>query len=111
MEFKGPYLLAMREQDPKGFMELLRSGKLEQHLQAKTQEAYRMKADLLANKPKNEWGNYDLADEREAEELVRHQLIEFPTPERDQNPEPPDDLPTAQMRASKESISPLSRVT
>ena len=111
MEFQGPYLQAMREQDPKEFMELRRSGKLPAHLKEKTQEAYRMLAELLASKPKNSRGQANMADQREAEELVRHQLIEFPTPEKDQNPEPPDDLPRVRMRKSKERTSESNKET
>ena len=111
MEFKGPYLFAMREQAPKMFMELRRSGKLDEFLQQKGHEALHLKAELLANKPKDKSGNYSPADERGAEEVVRSQLIEFPKPEREQNPEPPDDLPTAPMRASRASTSQSSRAT
>lgn len=71
MEFKGPYLFAMREQDPKMFMELRRSGKMDEHLQEKTEEAYKMLDDLTAKG----------TPRREAEEIVRATLIEFPTPE------------------------------
>jgi hypothetical protein len=111
VEFKGPYLFAMREQDPKMFMELRRSGKLDAHLQEKSEEAHRLLEELLASKPKNKWGNYSPADEREAEELVRSQLIEFPTPEKDQRPEPPDDLPTDRTQASRDRTSASSRAT
>jgi len=111
MEFKGPYLFSMREQAPKMFMELRRSGKLDQHLQEKSEEAHRLLEELLKGKPKDSHGLYDPADKREAEEIVRHQLIEFPTPEKDQNPEPPDDLPTAPMHGSRERTSRSSRAT
>ena len=94
MDFQYPYLLAMREQAPKMFMELRRSGKMNQFLQDKGEEANRLLAELLANKPKDKYGLYSLVDEREAEEIVGAQLIEFPVPEKDQNPEPPDDLPS-----------------
>ena len=59
-------------------------------------------AELLADKPKDKWGFHAPADRREAEEITRHLLIEFPTPPKDQNPEPPDDLRIAQTRASRE---------
>jgi hypothetical protein len=88
MEFKAPYLFAMREQAPKMFNELRRSGKMDQHLQEKSEEAHRLLAELLADKPKNKHGLYNLADEREAEEFVRSQLIEFPKPEKDQSDDP-----------------------
>jgi hypothetical protein len=93
------------------FMELRRSEKLDAFLQQKSAEAHRLLEELLAHKPKNQWGNYSPADEREAEEIVRNQLIEFSQPEKDQNPEPPDDLPTDRMRASRERTSRSSRAT
>ena len=111
MEFKGPYLFAMREQDPQMFMELRRSGKLEEFLQQKGHEALSLKGQFLANAPKDAQGRYSPAAEREAEERVRAQLIEFPIPEKDQRPEPPDDLPIVRMRASREPISASNRAT
>ena len=38
MEFKTPYVLAMREQAPRMFNQLVRSGKMEEHLLAKAEE-------------------------------------------------------------------------
>lgn len=93
MEFKLPYVLAMREQDPKGFQQLVRSGMMERHLQEKALEARQMLDQLLADKPRDQQGNPNPADVVAAEEVVRGTLIDFPTPESDQNPEPPDDLP------------------
>ena len=93
MNLTSTYLPAMREQAPKMFMELRRAGKLDEFLHQREVEAAEMLKGLLANKPKNKWGNYSLADEREAEEIVRAQLIEFPIQEMDQRPEPPEGLP------------------
>jgi hypothetical protein len=92
VDFKVPYALAMSERDPKGFNELSRSGKLEQHLQEVSLRAHQMLKDLLADKPRDRHGLVSQADEAAAEEVVMATLIEFPTPEKDQNPEPPDDL-------------------
>lgn len=89
MEFKIPYALAMREADPKGFNELSRSGKLEAHLQEVSLKAHQMLKDLLADKPRSH-GLVSQADVAAAEEVVRATLIDFP--EKEQNPEPPDDL-------------------
>jgi hypothetical protein len=78
MEFKLPYLLAMREQAPKMFNELRRSGQMDAHLQAKTEEAYRMLDELMEGIPRSKDGCVlDLARQREAEEIVRATLIEF----------------------------------
>lgn len=92
MEFKIPYALAMREADPKGFNELSRTGRLEGHLQEVSLRAHQMLEDLLADKPRDSHGLQSQADVAAAEEVVRATLIDFPTPEKDQNPEPPDDL-------------------
>lgn len=92
MEIKVPYALAMREQDPKGFNQLSRSGTLEAHLQEVSEKAHQMLDSLLADKPRDRHGQVSQADVAAAEEVVRATLIEFPTPEKDQNPEPPDDL-------------------
>ena len=78
MEFKLPYVLAMREQDPKEFMALRGSGKLDQHLQEKSAEAHRMLEELLRNKPRDSHGFVAESDLQHAEELVRAALIEFP---------------------------------
>ena len=93
MEFKTPYLLAMREQAPAMFRELVRSGKMEDHLQAKAMEAKRMLQGLLASAPKDPFGQPQLEAARAAEEVVRETLIDFPPPPNPERAEPPDDLP------------------
>lgn len=101
MEFKTPYLLAMREQAPKMFQELVRSGKMDAHLQAKALEAKRMLQGLLAGAPKDEDGRPQMEAERAAEEVVRATLIEFPTPPDPDRLEPPDDLPAPRAKIIK----------
>lgn len=81
MEFKLPYVLAMREQAPKMFMEMRWAGTLDQHLQEKSLEAHKMLAETLAHAPKDQYGNPTMQAEREAEEMIFATLIEFPTPE------------------------------
>ena len=89
MEFKEPYLLAMREQAPKMFMELRRHGRLDQHAQQKSQEAQAMYAGLM-----KAHHNPGPAERHQAEEIVRATLIEFPPEQKPQdNLEPPEDLP------------------
>jgi hypothetical protein len=98
VEFKVPYLLAMRERDPKLFMELRRSGKLDQHLQEKTTEAHNLLDLLLSGHP-----NPSLPQRREAQEQVFATLISFP-PRDDQKPEfpgPLDDLPSEGHRGGE----------
>lgn len=86
MDFKGPYLQTMRVKDPGLFMELRRSNRLDQFVQQKSMEAHQMLQDLLQAK------GSDLASRREAEEEVMAVFLDFPVPEKDQRPEPPDDL-------------------
>ena len=88
MQFKVPYLLAMRDQAPKMFRELSRHGRLEQHLQQKSQEAHGLLEQFLQHNP-----NPSLAERREAEERVFAELVNFPPEKSDpQMLEPPDDL-------------------
>ena len=106
MEFKGTFLLAMREKDPKLFMALRRSGQLNQYVQEKSQEAHAMLRGILAKREKSPHGNPLPADLREAEEVVLAHFLEFPVPEREQNPEPPDDLPTQESQVSTTESNP-----
>ena len=87
MQFKTPYVLAMREQAPKMFMRLRRTGGLEAFLQKKAEEAGRMYRQLTANAPKGPTGLVEQPYMREAEEQVFAALIEFPPDDE------PDDEP------------------
>jgi hypothetical protein len=86
VKFQEPYLPAMRERAPKMFRELVRHGRMEQHLKQKTAEAYDLLDQLLAHNP-----NPGLAQRREAEEQVRAVMIDFPPEGHPAQPEPPDD--------------------
>ena len=88
MDFKSPYLHAMRDRAPKMFNQLVRSGQMEEHLQAKQQEARRMLDELTANAPKLPNGLPREPHLREAKEVVFATLIEFPS----DSPEPSDPL-------------------
>ena len=88
MEFKLPYLLAMREQAPKMFNQLRRTGAMDAHLQEKSKEAHKLFDYLTANAPKLESGLPKQPYLREAEEQVFATLIEFPS----EGPEPSDPL-------------------
>jgi len=88
MEFKLAYLNAMRDQAPKMFNELRRTGAMDAHLQMKGEEAMRLRDELLANEPKLPSGlAKNIAAQRLAEEIVFNQLIEFPPDDE------PDDEP------------------
>src|SRR4051812_21954939 len=101
MEFKSQYLQAMRDNAPKLLAELHRHGRLEQHLQQKSAEAHAMLRDLLKKHP-----DPSLAQQRQAEEIVRQTLIEFPPEKPDpENAEPPDDLPVPRSKARTSSSS------
>lgn len=81
MEFKGPYLQAMREQAPKMFNSLRRSGALNGHLSEKAKQASQLFKDLTEDAPKLPNGYPRNPEAREAEEQVRATLIEFPSEE------------------------------
>ena len=111
MEFKSPYLHAMREQAPQMFNQLRRAGQMDSHLQAKSEEAHELLRQLLAQRPKNKYGEVSLADEREAEEQVRATLIDFPAPEAPDQKEPPDDLPRMPSSPDRTTSSRPARST
>lgn len=79
MDFKAPYLMAMREQAPQMFKELRKAGKMDEHLQQMSRQAHQMLKELLANKPKRQDGHPTNQALIEAEQIVRETLIEFPT--------------------------------
>ena len=81
MQFKTPYVLAMREQSPKMFNRLIRAGLMEAHLQQKVAEAYRMFEELTADAPKLDNGLPTLPHRTRAEQIVLETLIEFPPEE------------------------------
>lgn len=79
MEFKEPYLLAMRDRAPRMLRELSKTGALQAHLNAKSREAHRMFEELTAHLPKLPNGVVrDTAARQQAERLVLDTLIEFP---------------------------------
>ena len=91
MDFKTPYLLALAERDPKLFMELRRSGQMDDHLRQKQLQANELKELLLAQYP-----HPSMAEVREAEEQVFATLIDFPSAEdEEESPGRPDHLSLA----------------
>ena len=78
MEFKHAYLTAMYEQAPQMYKELKQSGAMESHLKAKVKEAYDLYDQLTDKAEKMPNGIVmDLQVQRQAEEQVFAQLIEF----------------------------------
>ena len=105
MDFKSQYVQALRDHDPVLFRDLVKRGQMDAYLQEKSLEAHRLLADLLAAEPKGPDGfPKDPQAERLAEERVKSQMLDFSLPEKDQNPEPPDDL-TRMSRASTSRLS------
>lgn len=72
MEFRVPYLNLMRERAPKLFNQLRKSGQMDAHLQAKMDEAFRMRDELSKDRPN------DPMTRREIEEQVMAAMAEFP---------------------------------
>ena len=99
MEFSLPYQLAMRDQAPKMFNRLRRTGALSAHLKAKSAEAHQMYEELAKDKPKLPSGLVKGASNRQQiEEQVFAALIEFPPEEMKPGSGPPepnlDEIPT-----------------
>ena len=81
MEFKVPYLEAMRQQAPQMFNELRRSGAMEAHLADRSNEAHRLFEQLTAGAAKTPSGEVrDPAVRNAAEQQVLETLIDFPPP-------------------------------
>jgi len=79
MEFKLPYLLAMREHAPKMFNELRRSGALDEHVAMKAKEAYSIYQSLIAGAETLPNGiPRDLQVMRSAEEQTLAVMLDFP---------------------------------
>ena len=91
MEIKGQYLTMLVEQDPKAFMEMRRAGTLDAHLQEVSLEAHAMLDQILANVPKDRYGNPPPQLKQEAEERVRAAFLEF-VPRIPDHLEPPEDI-------------------
>ncbi len=82
MEFSGPYQEAMRDQAPRMFNRLRRTGALQAHVEAKAAEARRMYAQLAEGKERLPSGAVAGASNRhQIEEQVFATLIEFPPDE------------------------------
>lgn len=87
MEFRFPYLQAMREQAPAMFKDLSQSGEIERFSMMKAREASQMFLDLTKDAPKLPNGYPREPFAREAEERVRAALIQFPGTESEQRDE------------------------
>ena len=88
MNFKYPYLLAMREQAPKMFNQLRRTGALDAFVNKKSREAKELLDYLTKNAPKEPNGLPEQPYLSRAESQVFETLIEFPS----EAPEPSDPL-------------------
>lgn len=78
MEFRFQFLTAMREQNPKLFRRLSRSGELDRFVEMKSGEAAKLFQELTKHAPKEPGGYPQQPWAREAEEHVKALLFEFP---------------------------------
>lgn len=89
MEFRFQFLMAMREQNPKLFRRLSRSGELDRFVEMKSSEAAKLFQELTKDAPKEPGGYPQQPWAREAEEHVKALLFEFSDdqtgPEQDEN--------------------------
>ena len=77
--FNSSYLLAMREQAPRMFNQLRRTGALNAHVSAKAKEANVLFEELAAKLPKLPNGGLKSpSDQQQVQELVFATMIEFP---------------------------------
>ncbi len=77
--FNSSYLLAMREQAPRMFNRLNRTGALMAHVSAKAKEANVLFEELAAKMPKLPNGVLESpSDRQQVTELVYATMIEFP---------------------------------
>jgi hypothetical protein len=101
MNFKGPYLQAMRQQAPQMFNELARSGQLDDHVQKKSEEAHALLEQSLEPEPKGVDGlPRDPQALRLAEERVLGEMLDFPVA---------DDLAVPRSRAEIINLAPKRR--
>lgn len=81
MEFRLPYLQAMRQQAPRMFNQLSREGSLEAFVNEKAAEASRMFHELTASAPKEAGGYPKEPQASEAIEQVMAAMLDFPNHE------------------------------
>ncbi len=81
MEFRLPYLQAMRAQAPKLFNRLSRSGELESYVNEKAKQASDLFHELTKDAPKEQGGYPKEPFASEAAEAVMQTLIDFPNHE------------------------------
>ena len=81
MEFRLPYMQAMRQQAPKMFNRLSREGKLQAFVDEKAKEASRLFEELTKDAPKEKGGYPKEPQASEAQEAVMAAMLEFPNHE------------------------------
>jgi hypothetical protein len=77
MDFRAQYLQARREEAPSLFKRLSKSGQLENEANLAAREAERLFQEVTEDAPKDKDGQPSLQARREAEELVRAELLNF----------------------------------
>ena len=81
MEFRLPYMQAMRQQAPKMFNRLSREGKLQAFVDEKAKQASDLFQELTEDAPKEKGGYPKEPFASEAIEAVMSQMLEFPNHE------------------------------
>lgn len=108
MDFKGRYLEMMKEEAPQLLRQLNKQRQTIAFLERQSDIAHDLLDQMLANVPRDQYGEIPMAEEREAEERVFAMMAEFPDPETIAR-EPPHDLPPDPMPASSASTTSSSR--
>lgn len=81
MDFKGPYLEAMRDQAPAMFNRLNRTGALDKFVQDRSVEAHELYEKLTKGEARTQSGVViDPQARQNAEEQVRAVMLDFPSP-------------------------------
>ena len=75
---RAQYLQAMRDQSPEEFRRLSQSGELERQATLKVRQASLLFKEITKDVPRDEHGNLPLNVEREAQERVNAEVLEFP---------------------------------
>ena len=78
-DFKFQYLSVMQERSPAMFRELTKSGELDEFVEMQFREATRLFEEITQGRERDESGQLTMQAIREADELVKGMMFEFPT--------------------------------
>jgi hypothetical protein len=77
-DFKFQYLSVMRERSPAMFKELTKSGELDEFVEMQVKEAVRLFEEITQGSERDESGRLTTRAIREADEIVKGMMFEFP---------------------------------